>query len=887
MKKKSRSLSSLIFVFILLLQAAGISAGAAEPVTGEEGLVHALYTPDENGDPIPVTAQDEGDLLGGKQYYVRFGSTDIAQSTGGGFQLKDLMHQESSLVVGPPEGYYVSHLFISPLGFDEETEPNDLLEDYAQASPSGAEISIPGKVFISSDSSFNTDLLTSVGSEEQVYTLYIQIDEIDVSPITVSYSAGAAPVEIEIPESDAVVEGGISVRSLSEASLNASLAAKKLFAGWLMSYQNKAGVIVEPGVQIAPYESVQLTAQWEDIPPVVITADNASAVYGDIVTPTFTVSPEELIDSSCVSSVLIDADGNEIQGPLAVGEYTIRLQYTGETPYDIEYQDGLLTVTSRPLTVSAKPPVSDDGVSYRADGFECSGLLEGDTISEVTVSEPELQDGKYVCTPSGGGILNTNGEDVTANYEISYTAGEAEAVIPEPEPSVDPGFENGEAEPSADPDSDNGEAEPSPDPAPETSPQPVSITLKAEDRTAEYSGTLIIAEDYELIAGQLAEGDRIESVSYSGGAVNVTSSATSEIDGAKIVNEAGEDVTGNYEISYEPGLVVVTRRAMSVSVKELTKIYDGSKFELSSSDLSVSGLLSGDIKHELRVNFQVFSEGQIVDAIEPGQYTVSIASVQITDAGGADVTNNYDITTGSGTLTIDRAEGSVTLTVTADSGSWVYDGTAHTADSYTVSGLVDGDAISSVIFDEGSNTITDAGTQESRILSVIVLDRDNRSADYKYDVVLIPGTLTVSKAPLTLTAESASKEYDGKPLENKNVAATKLANSGHKLSVRFDVFDAKGNSTKAIEVGSYTKKVTNYLIMDKDTDVTANYKVTLVDGTLTVNPSTTSKNIGNPATPDTGDEANLGLWIGLLAGSAVLIAVMIFFVVKNKKKKDE
>ena len=54
-----------------------------------------------------------------------------------------------------------------------------------------------------------------------------------------------------------------------------------------------------------------------------------------------------------------------------------------------------------------------------------------------------------------------------------------------------------------------------------------------------------------------------------------------------------------------------------------------------------------------------------------------------------------------------------------------------------------------------------------------------------------------------------------------------------------------------------------------------------MDGTLTIKPS--DKNNSN--SPKTGDTANLGLWIGLLAGSAVLVlAIVAFVVIKNKKK---
>lgn len=129
----------------------------------------------------------------------------------------------------------------------------------------------------------------------------------------------------------------------------------------------------------------------------------------------------------------------------------------------------------------------------------------------------------------------------------------------------------------------------------------------------------------------------------------------------------------------------------------------------------------------------------------------------------------------------------------------------------------------------------------------------------KYNITYVPGTLTVTKAPLTLTAESDSKTYDGKKIDNKNVSATKLANPDHKISVTLGVFDKDGKELQngAVNPGTYTKKIKSYVIKAGETDVTANYDVKTVDGTLTIKPS--DKNNSN--SPKTGDTANLGLWI--------------------------
>ena len=162
----------------------------------------------------------------------------------------------------------------------------------------------------------------------------------------------------------------------------------------------------------------------------------------------------------------------------------------------------------------------------------------------------------------------------------------------------------------------------------------------------------------------------------------------------------------------------------------------------------------------------------------------------------------------------------------------------------------------------------------------------------KYAITTQNGTLTVNKRDITLQAVSDSKTYDGKALKNDNVKASGSLASGDKFrdkdGVRFSVLDSKGNlvTNGAVNVGVYSKVVTEVHIVDaKGNEVTDNYNVKKVDGTLTIKQGTTSQN--DSTKPRTGDENSLGLWIGLLAVSAVLIlAVLVILLVRSRKKQQ-
>ncbi len=91
---------------------------------------------------------------------------------------------------------------------------------------------------------------------------------------------------------------------------------------------------------------------------------------------------------------------------------------------------------------------------------------------------------------------------------------------------------------------------------------------------------------------------------------------------------------------------------------------------------------------------------------------------------------------------------------------------------------------------------------------------------------------------ITLTAVSDEKVYDGTPLDNKSVKSSALADQNHTLTADYEVYDSNGNSIKGgpINVGVYTKKVGNIHIYSGNTEITDQYHITTIDGTLRILP---------------------------------------------------
>ena len=579
------------------------------------------------------------------------------------------------------------------------------------------------------------------------------------------------------------------------------------------------------------------------------------------------VTAGALSEGDAFTSLTVDVKQNEDGSYVAIPRDAVikngETDYTAN--YEITYEPSQPVTPPAPekikLTVTAREPVSkDNGKTYEQNGawLSAGALADGDAFVSIAIDVKQNEEGNYVATPRDGVIKN--GEtDVTANYEITY----------EPSKPVTP------------------------------APDKIAITIHSKDRTAEYSGKPITAEEYEIISGALAEGDTIE-VKYEGGSTNVTASPVPSTIASVIIKDAlGNDVTeSKYAVTIDndhAGKVTVTRHPITVTAITGTVETDGTKVIYAkdcktangsfTKGHKVEGLLLG---HELRGDFvKGYGSETFVTSIDLSQLRVVDTANSDTD-----VTANYQVNTVDGKMTIKvSSKTGVPVAVTVKDQTWTYDGAAHRPDQsgYNISGLLDGDVAAVTLqLKQNENQMeeaTNAGTY-SIVPVVSIKDKNgNPVSENKYKINASNGSLTVKKLDITLEAISDTKPYDGKALVNDKVKAPALA-AGHKYQgVKLNVYDAKGNLIKngAKEVGTYTKKITEVHIVDaKGVEVTDNYNITKVDGKLVITNS--SKN--DSKSPKTGDDSRPVLYIILIVASVILLAVIgVFLAMQSRRKK--
>ena len=473
--------------------------------------------------------------------------------------------------------------------------------------------------------------------------------------------------------------------------------------------------------------------------------------------------------------------------------------------------NGQLTVNKRPLKLIAiSGTLSTDGENISAtslstpdgsftNGYSQIGLLEGQQLSGNFVQGFGRESFKTSINPDEVRIT-ADGKDVTRCYDIQ----------------TQDGYITINASTSYD------------------------LIVNPRSYTWTYDGTAHSMREYDYSG--LVNGDKLVRVNFSNeAAVTNVGTRSNRITSVMVTTAAGGNVDVNkYVLISMPGTLTVQHRDLIVTAISATLTTSGETIiasDLSSPDgtfkngYNVENLAEG---HRLEGNF-VTGSGTDTFATD-----IDLNQLRVVNANGEDVTDNYNIRTVNGSITINTInsaqQNNHTLSLTAKSGSFTYDGTEHSLTEYAVRGLVDGDVVDRVTF-KSSSALIDAGTRANEIQSVVIKSSDGSIVDNrKYNINYYSGVLTVTKAPLTLTAVSDEKIYDGKALNNKNVKATTLANSNHTLSADYEVFDSNGNSVKngPVDLGVYTKKVTNVKITSGNTDVTDNYDIKLVDGTLKI-----------------------------------------------------
>lgn len=334
---------------------------------------------------------------------------------------------------------------------------------------------------------------------------------------------------------------------------------------------------------------------------------------------------------------------------------------------------------------------------------------------------------------------------------------------------------------------------------------PLHITTDSLD--AVYTGQPISCQSYSLQdPTALLPGHRIEAIF----ATDLVQCGTyRNIAAIRILDAQGLDMTHNYSITCQWGTIRIKPAPVTVRTESGTWVYDGQHHSVDT--YTIEGLLPNH-----RVSKAMFFSITDVGTAD------NRVKLTITNQNGEDVTSNYTFDNQFGTLEITKRP----VTFTSGNGRWIYDGMYHDNPQLTANNLVPGHTY--VV--RNCANIRDVGTKENSFSLYIYNDSGHsKNVTANYEITTVFGTLEVTKRSITVTTLNNAWIYDG-TAHIWDVCSVQNLVPEHSIQLV--------NCASITDVGQIPNrgeaKVTNPY--ENDADVTANYEIHYVYGTLKVNP---------------------------------------------------
>ena len=472
--------------------------------------------------------------------------------------------------------------------------------------------------------------------------------------------------------------------------------------------------------------------------------------------------------------------------------------------YKISEEGGPLTIKKRVIEITTETcyftydgSAQRDTIAYNKKGYD---LIAGHTLvidaqSSITNVSESGKDNIIAFL-----VHDENGKDVSDNYDLQMTYGKL--------------YMN-----------------------------PRVIHVLASSRTAAYNGELQRFDtkkpDVVWLYGSVVETHtlHVSEVEYETEAISLGTTEVLIKEGSVCItdNNSKDDVTANYEIVYnkdltetiDPGEFTVVPRQIAVQAADsFDNVYNGSPYTIVKGAHTIVGdiMVEGHVLTVDTLGATRTEVGETPHEIVEGSAVVKTTDGATVDKFGNNLSDCYVFTYSNGTLKVV----SHAITITSDSISEVYDGTARTCENCFITGeLLDGHTLEMNYL----NSQTIPGKIENAY-TFVIKDANGNDVTRNYAVTQETGWIVVTPRPITVETGSAEKYYDGEPLTCSvvNYDPEELA-PGHTIELTVN-----GSQT---EVG---RSDNTFAIVIKNADgeeVTEYYQVDQALGTLLVKASPT------------------------------------------------
>jgi hypothetical protein len=533
-----------------------------------------------------------------------------------------------------------------------------------------------------------------------------------------------------------------------------------------------------------PYSGSQAYTLVVDQAVLTITANNATMPYGGAF-PSLGITYSGFVNGDNVSSLTTQPSLNFSATPTSpVGSYTITPSGAADPNYSFTYVNGTLSITQVPLTITANDGSMTYGGAVPALTASYTGFVNGDNVSSLT-TQTTITTTATTSSPAGAYPI-TPSAAVDPNYTITFqpgtmTVGKAPLTVtadnktmplggPLPPLTVTySGFVNGDnvSNLTTPPTATTTATATSPagtypiTPGNGASPNytftyvngalTVSkglLTITANPATSVYGAPLVPNGSLTVSYSGFVNGDGPASLTVQ---PTVTNTAPGNAPVGTYTLTPSGAVDPNYTIQYVDGIYTISPAPLIITAVDQTKPYGAPVPMLM---VSYNGFVNGDNPSRLTTAPTVATTA--TSSSPAGDYPITVS-------GAADP--NYTISYVDGTLTITP----VPLKIKANDASMTYGGVVP-ALTVTYTGFVNGDDASSLTTPP---TITTTATSSSPAGAYPITA--SGAVDPSYTITYQAGTLTVGKAPLTVTADDQTMPLGG-PLPTLTISYTGFVN---------------------------------------------------------------------------------------------------------------
>lgn len=329
------------------------------------------------------------------------------------------------------------------------------------------------------------------------------------------------------------------------------------------------------------------------------------------------------------------------------------------------------------------------------------------------------------------------------------------------------------------------------------------IVAVANDVTMTYDGTPHRAE---VTVTGVPEGYSVKTAWSGAEATDVTGAdgLVANVDEIVVVNAEGKDVTDSLKITKKPGKLVIEPKELTVVTMGASKPYDG-------TPLTANGKIEGFVNGETAAFAVIGSQTEVGECTNA--YTI--------EWSGNAKQDNYTVKEELGKLEVTKSQAAIVIV--PKGGKKTYDGTPLVSEGADAYGLPAGFTCEATT----KGSVTNVGSAVAEIDTYAIKNADGKDVTDQFGNVSTGfATLLVTKRPVTVVSEDASKVYDGTPLTKHEAGVTE----GSMVDGESFVYEFTGIQTIAGESAN------SFIISAGDGTNLDNYEITKQEGTLKVEP---------------------------------------------------